>query len=400
MMKPPVVLAILLTTATAPHAEPSLPDEDAVIAPLRAEQLYHGVDRPLMITIEPPASGVFVSLTLLDAEGRSLAPEQSVRPGRRDLLEFFPQLRELERAAWLQTLHNGEAAGPALVIQPMLSRLVPVTEPALRPDGTPYTRIVDWQHELDVPPPRPPERTAGGEATDETDEIAEDRAETPHQGDAVLESTERVLSGWRVYPDQDVMLVTTEGTMRLAMRPDEAPNTVWNFLELCRGGFYRDVIFHRVVPLTAGGDPFVIQAGDPSGTGRGGPGWWLPLEPSRLPHDFGVISMARADDPDSAGSQFFIGLSRVGTARLDGQYCAFGYAVEGAETILRIADSELVDPARGRAKAPPVIVRTALVAAPPREPGIGRPDARVRREADPDAEEDAATEPRPGRVPR
>ncbi|MDP6602414.1 MAG: peptidylprolyl isomerase, partial [Phycisphaerales bacterium] len=126
--------------------------------------------------------------------------------------------------------------------------------------------------------------------------------------------------------------------------------------------------FHRIVPLTARGQGFVIQAGDPTGTGSGGPGWWLPIERSDLPHDFGVISMARANDPDSAGSQFFLCLSREGTARLDGQYCAFGETVEGEVTIKAIAATPLSDPASGRPAEAPMILDMMLAPAPARSP--------------------------------
>jgi peptidyl-prolyl cis-trans isomerase B (cyclophilin B) len=199
----------------------------------------------------------------------------------------------------------------------------------------------------------------------------------------------------RIYPETDVIMHTSKGDIRVAMRPDEAPNTAWNFLELGKGGFYRGVVFHRIVPLTANGQPFVIQAGDPTGTGDGGPGYWLPIEDSSLPHDFGVISMARSDDPDSNGSQIFFCLSREGTARLDGQYCSFGYAVDGADVIKSISEVELADVATGRPVQPPVITEAELVPAPARTPGSGRPDSRVTLE---DAKQ---REQKPtGRVPR
>ena len=87
--------------------------------------------------------------------------------------------------------------------------------------------------------------------------------------------------------------------------------------------------------------------------------------------------MARADHPDSAGSQFFFCLSREGTARLDGQYCAFGYAVEGAETIAKTADVEIEDVAAGKPTTPPSITRMSLVPAPPQDPGTARSDRRI-----------------------
>ena len=125
------------------------------------------------------------------------------------------------------------------------------------------------------------------------------------------------------------------------------------------------------------GRRFVIQGGDPSGTGEGSAGWDLPMENSTLSHDLGVISMARADHPDSAGSQFFFCLSREGTARLDGQYCAFGYAVKGAETIAKTADVEIEDVAAGKPTTPPSITRMSLVPAPPQDPGTARSDRRI-----------------------
>jgi peptidyl-prolyl cis-trans isomerase B (cyclophilin B) len=268
--------------------------------------------------------------------------------------------------------------GSALVVQPMLSRMVPVTETARRPNGSTYTRIKSWIDE-NTPPQEPPPTTAPAEDAAKDESSGDGKISTPTPAAEAAEPVlvERLLSGLRIYPERDVILHTTAGDIRIALRPDEAPNTAWNFLELCEGGFYRNVMFHRVVPLTPTGQPFVIQAGDPTGGGDGGPGYWLPIEDSKLPHDFGVISMARSDDPDSNGSQFFFCLSREGTARLDGQYCSFGYAVDGAATIKAIAEVELADIAAGRPVKPPMINNAALVPAPPRTPGSGRPDARV-----------------------
>lgn len=107
-----------------------------------------------------------------------------------------------------------------------------------------------------------------------------------------------------------------------------------------------------------------------------------------------MISMARDDDPDSAGCQFFICLSREGTSRLDGQYCAFGCAVDGAVTIRAIASVALADASSGRPVDPPVIRSAELVPEPPRSPGHGRPDVPLSLQA----QQPAATPP--GQVPR
>ena len=125
------------------------------------------------------------------------------------------------------------------------------------------------------------------------------------------------------------------GVITLELYPDIAPNTVANFIELANAGFYDGVIFHRVI---AG---FMIQGGDPTGTGRGGPGYAIKGEfaangfENDLAHTRGVISMARAQAPDSAGCQFFI--MHADAAYLDGQYAAFGRVLEGMDVVDAIA---------------------------------------------------------------
>jgi len=124
--------------------------------------------------------------------------------------------------------------------------------------------------------------------------------------------------------------------MKLELYPDVAPNTVANFIELANAGFYDGLIFHRVIP------GFMIQGGDPTGTGMGGPGYGIKGEfaangfENNLSHERGVISMARAQHPDSAGSQFFI--MHADYPALDGQYAAFGRVIEGIEAVDHVAD--------------------------------------------------------------
>ncbi len=359
---------------------------------LQSPWLYNGVHRPIVVDV-PAAEDRALTLALLDVNGTPLAPPVGVGPGRVDLAAALPDVLRLRRAAWLQMLVDDEPHGSALVLQPMLSRLVPVAVDATNPSGIRYTEIVRWYDETHPEDADAPEAREGKDA--DRDDPDTDPGANPN-GPWLAERGDdaRLFSGLRIYPERDVLLVTDHGEIRLAMRPDVAPNTVWNFLELCRGGFYEGIVFHRIVPLARNGDPFVIQAGDPTPTGSGGPGYWLPIEKSHLPHDFGVISMARDQPPDSAGSQVFICLSRAGTARLDGHYCAFGYAVAGTRTILDIAAVELADVAAGRPAEPPVIVSARLIDAPPRRIGVGRPDSPVARPVPP------APESRPARVPR
>ena len=125
------------------------------------------------------------------------------------------------------------------------------------------------------------------------------------------------------------------GTMTLELYPEIAPITVENFVKLANEGFYNGLIFHRVI---AG---FMIQGGDPTGTGMGGPGYQIKGEfasngvKNTLKHTRGVISMARSMHPDSAGSQFFI--MHQNAPHLDGSYAAFGKLIEGFDVLDRIA---------------------------------------------------------------
>lgn len=125
------------------------------------------------------------------------------------------------------------------------------------------------------------------------------------------------------------------GKIVLELKPEKAANTVNNFISLVRKGFYDGLTFHRVIP------GFMIQGGCPKGNGTGGPGYGIKGEFSSngfendLAHKRGVLSMARAMNPDSAGSQFFI--MHADSPHLDGQYAAFGEVVEGIEQVDRIA---------------------------------------------------------------
>ena len=125
------------------------------------------------------------------------------------------------------------------------------------------------------------------------------------------------------------------GVMKAELYPEIAPITVKNFIDLAAKGFYNGLIFHRVIP------GFMIQGGDPQGTGMGGPGYTIKGEftangfRNDLKHTRGVLSMARAMDPDSAGSQFFI--MHENYPSLDGQYATFGKVIEGIEVVDKIA---------------------------------------------------------------
>lgn len=125
-------------------------------------------------------------------------------------------------------------------------------------------------------------------------------------------------------------------TVKLELYPEVAPNTVNNFVSLVQKGFYDGLTFHRVIP------GFMVQGGDPEGTGMGGPGYGIAGEftengfENKLKHTRGVLSMARAQDPDSAGSQFFIMVEDYPS--LDNKYASFGKVMEGMEAVDEIVN--------------------------------------------------------------
>ena len=138
--------------------------------------------------------------------------------------------------------------------------------------------------------------------------------------------------------DRPLVTITMEDgkVMTAELYPDKAPNTVNNFISLVKKGFYDGLTFHRVIP------GFMIQGGDPEGSGMGGPGYEIKGEfasngfpQNDLRHNTGVLSMARTMDPDSAGSQFFIMVAPA--THLDGEYAAFGQIIDGTDDAIAIS---------------------------------------------------------------
>ena len=141
-----------------------------------------------------------------------------------------------------------------------------------------------------------------------------------------------------------VTINTNLGNIEFELLSDIAPETVRNFIKLAKSGFYDGTLFHRVIPK------FMIQGGDPNtkdpskirAYGTGGPGYNLPAEFNKIPHERGILSAARTADPNSAGSQFFIMVAR--SPHLDGQYTVFGEVIKGIE----VADKVVGQPRNRR----------------------------------------------------
>jgi cyclophilin family peptidyl-prolyl cis-trans isomerase len=165
----------------------------------------------------------------------------------------------------------------------------------------------------------------------------------------------------RVQPLQYAVIDTPQGSMKCIFYYDVAPLTVDNFLKLAEQGYYDGLTFHRIVPS------FVIQGGDPRGDGTGGPGYTIKGEFSERPHHAGVLSMARTQDPNSAGSQFFVCLDYNQTKNLDRKYAAFGKVVSGMEAVNKIAAAPLADERNGVPKEPQVITSVTVKPVTPQD---------------------------------
>ena len=139
---------------------------------------------------------------------------------------------------------------------------------------------------------------------------------------------------------------TDMGTIEVELFDDVAPGHVENFLKLAKDGYFDGLSFHRIIP------GFVIQGGCPKGDGTGGPGWQIDAEFNDREHQPGSLSMARSSDPNSAGSQFFVCLTRGHCRHLDNQYTNFGRVTDGMDVVEKIAGVE-VDDVSGMPANPP-----------------------------------------------
>lgn len=174
-----------------------------------------------------------------------------------------------------------------------------------------------------------------------------------------IEGNEMNLEQYNTKNPVVAMYIEDYGSIVMELYPEIAENTVNNFISLVKNGFYDNNTFHRLV---AG---FVLQGGDPTGTGTGGPGYHIKGEFSSngykndLKHTEGILSMARSTDNDSAGSQFFIMLGEA--SHLDGSYAAFGKVIDGMDTIKRIEKTERVSNTQTGKLAHNLVLKKAVV---------------------------------------
>lgn len=306
-------------------------------AQIVSARTYYGVNRSIPVEVRLP-QGIQgpTSIQLLEPVTAAIVASSAIEPGLVDLATHFPVLWRAPspRLLYAQLVVGEHKVGPALVLRPLIE-----PKPAMLLN--PATNA-PWF--MDPKTGKPSFDARSGVVT-------------------FGPAEESAFTGLRADVDKIAVITTTLGEIRFAMRPDAAPSTVQNFLDLVCGGFYTDILIHRIVPVRADGSPFVVQFGDPTGTGNGGPGYAIDLEPSILPHDLGVLSMARATEPNTAGAQVFICLSREGTRHLDGRYAAFAEAISGADVIRALA-AVPVD-ADSRPLDPPRVLSITLEDAPP-----------------------------------
>lgn len=289
-------------------------------AQLTPDRAYYGVGRaiPMKVAVPEGKSGE-VTVQMFAPGSAEPTDRANVAAGPIDLAQVFQKIwTDAPKLAYAQLVIGEERIGAPVVMQPLAN------PPMARANET---GAWSWMNQ-------PPSRN----------------------------------SGFRAYVSKDVVMTTTMGEITFALRPDQAPNTSWNFMQLVSGGFYTDIVFHRIIGPRNGRPGFMAQVGDPTGTGGGGPGYVIELEPSKLPHDFGVLSMARTNDPNTNGSQVFVCFSREGTSFLDGQYCAFAQAIAGAEVIVKLESSPCDPNSREQSKpvdpAPRIISAKLVDSAP------------------------------------
>ena len=184
---------------------------------------------------------------------------------------------------------------------------------------------------------------------------------------AIFAAEEKKEEKKSMNPSNEVAVIkTSEGDMVIEFWTDAAPNTVENFKKLARSGFYNGTSFHRIVKgfMIQGGDPLTKDPANESRFGTGDPGYSIKAEFNDHSHDRGVISMARSQDPDSAGSQFFICLAPV--HRLDHQYTTFGKLIKGDNVLEKIGDTPVTKSDGGEMSKPTkrVVIEKIEIVAP------------------------------------
>lgn len=345
--------AALLLVALAPPAA-------AQLSPEPATREFFGVNQPISIRIDPPAgTGPNFEIAIYRWGEAEPVDRRFVDPGIIDLAGVFPDLWASPSATvrFVQLLDDGEAIGQPLVLDPL------VTPPLAKNENLNRAAL----HAFDTG-----DRTGLERLFD-----LDSRARLALRPDVmyVVPPQGVAFAGLRIFPLSSVVFETDKGDLEFRLRPDMAPTTVRYISDLIEQGYYTNIPVHRVVAKSGAGRPFVVQFGDPTGGGAGGPGFYMDLEPSSLPHAFGTLSVARAPELNTNSGQLFICLSRDAGLAFDGAYTSFGELVDGSDALIAM---ENVNADESNRPTEPLMIRSArLIPAPPitqaREP-LSRPD--------------------------
>lgn len=176
----------------------------------------------------------------------------------------------------------------------------------------------------------------------------------------------------RADADEVAIIETTKGPLIVEFWPDVAPKTVESFKKLAKEGYFDGTAFHRIIAgfMAQGGDPLTKDPSREAEWGTGGPGYRLPAEFNDRPHERGVLSMARTNDPNSAGSQFFLMFGRA--PHLDGQYTAFGRMIAGESTLAAIEATPVTVGASGEPSKPLERIQVRSVRVVPRSEALAK----------------------------
>ncbi|MEM1166791.1 MAG: peptidylprolyl isomerase [Planctomycetota bacterium] len=282
---------IVFTPGHASSAEP---------APLGVDRPYFALERPIDVQVTVPggnAQNTNLELAVLDAGTARTLAIAPVEPGVAAIGDLFPVLWTLTppRVLHVQLYADDDAIGSSLILRPLV---------------------------------QPPD--------DDTDRPTRRRR-------ADDEPTPPPLSGYHVSVDRDLVLRTNMGDLRFRLREDHAPQTTRVFADLAEDGMLDRTPIFRIGHAGVDGPPVLIQGGDPTRTGLGGPGFQIDFEPSTLPHRFGTLSLAREPARhDSGASQFFVCVAQDGCGEFDGDYTAFGELIDGAAVLDAIAATPTV----------------------------------------------------------
>ncbi len=333
--------AILLFAVAASPAR-------AQLTPEPPGREFFGLNQPIPVRLDPPEkAGSNLEIAIYRWGEDEPLDRRFADPGVVDLADLFPDLWASPSGTIriAQVIDDGKPVGQPLVLDPM-------TTPALAKNENLKRAAL---HAFDTG-----DRVGLQQLFD-----LNSRARLQLRPDVVYITPEQgvAFAGLRIYPLPHIVFETDKGEIEFRLRPDMAPRSTRYVIDLVERGFYTNIPVHRIVADSSAGVPFVIQFGDPTGSGAGNAGFYMDLEPSELQHRFGTLSVARTPELNTNSSQLFICLSREAGVNFDGAYSCFAELVRGADAVLAM---ERVQTDNEDRPSEPLVIRSArAIPAPP-----------------------------------